>query len=93
LLSWEFRKLAHELQIPIIILCQLTRGSETETPGIHHIAESSDLGRDASGVILLSSDRNDSEAELEVSVVKNRHGKNGRISYVKEFDKSRIFEQ
>jgi replicative DNA helicase len=92
LLSWEFRKLAHELQIPIIILCQLNRGVETETPGIHHIAESSDLARDASGVILLSSERDDPNAVLDVTIVKNRYGSNGKIAYAKEFAKTRILE-
>lgn len=89
--SWELRKLAKELDIPIIILTQLNREAENAAPGLHHIAESSSIAHDTSGVMILTRKREDTN-EAQINVVKNRYGYLGAINLEIDFAKSRIKE-
>lgn len=76
-ISWEIRKLAGELDIPILALVQLNRQSEESNASIYHIAESFDIARDSNAIMLLDADRNDysEEKQYQLNVVKNRFGK------------------
>lgn len=76
-ISWEIRKLAGELDIPILVLVQLNRQSEEGNASIYHIAESFDIARDSSAIMLLDTDRNDYQdtKQYHLNIVKNRFGK------------------
>lgn len=83
-ISWKLRKLSGDLNIPIIVLVQLNRGSEVEKPSLKHVAESFDIVRDASAVMLLDAKRDDYSEEKQYHLVieKNRFGRNGEIPMI-----------
>lgn len=83
-ISWKIRKLAGDLNIPVIVLVQLNRGSEIEKPSLKHVAESFDIVRDASGVMLLDTNRKEysEEKQYHLIIEKNRFGKNGEIPMI-----------
>lgn len=82
--SWQLRKLAKELDIPIFVLTQLNRGAELGTPTLDNIAESSAVAFDTSAIMLLDGERE--ENTIKVHVVKNRFGKCETIAFTKNWD-------
>jgi replicative DNA helicase len=87
LVSEEFRKLAAEESIPVIVGAQLNRtlyGNRGKTPratdrgSLNAIRESSDIGQDASMVLQIGLDKQngpDNTARMRIEVVKNRNGR------------------
>lgn len=75
-ISDELRRLANELNIPIIVGAQLNRSVSAWPPSLDHIRESSDIGQDASLVLALKRERRaNAETEtLKVHVCKDRRG-------------------
>lgn len=74
--SRSLKLLAKELNVPVIALSQLNRGSEhriDKRPGLIDLRESGSLEQDADVVLLLHRDP-DRPDELDVLVAKNRHG-------------------
>jgi replicative DNA helicase len=77
------KQLAHTLEITAFILVQLNRDSVKETrPGLHNLAGTDRLGRDADAVIMTHYDEGDGTDELrrrflELNLVKMRDGKGG----------------
>lgn len=88
--TWELRKLAKELEIPIFILTQLKVEAESEKPQLKHIALSKKIADDAGAVMLIESERigEDEEANntFKLHVVKNRYKGTGVIEFYKNFD-------
>lgn len=77
IISDELRKLAVELNIPIVVGAQLNRSMRAWPPSLDHIRESADIGQDASLVLALKRERrakNELET-LKVHVVKDRRGR------------------
>lgn len=85
-LSRGLKLLAKELEIPIIILCQLNRGSEQrqdKIPAVSDLRESGSLEQDADMVLILHRpevyDENDRPGEADIIVGKQRNGPTGKI--------------
>lgn len=93
-ISWKLRKLSGELNIPIIVVTQLNRGAESETASIKHVAESFDIVRDTSALILLDTERKDfsDKKQYFLNIEKNRFGKIGKIPIIGELAFSRFME-
>ncbi|MEM9940578.1 MAG: DnaB-like helicase C-terminal domain-containing protein [Planctomycetota bacterium] len=52
-ISRDLKALARELEIPVIVLCQLNRAADGTIPRVAHIAECDTIGRDADQVWLI----------------------------------------
>lgn len=82
----EFKILAKDLGIQVILLCQLNRESEKNQrlPRLDDLRESGSIEQDADVVILLQR-RLESDGmpgdTLDVVIPKNRHGQTGRIEF------------
>lgn len=75
--SRSLKLMAKELEVPVVALSQLNRGSEhrlDRMPNMSDLRESGSLEQDADGVILLHRDPDNSPDEMQVLVAKHRHG-------------------
>ncbi len=85
-MSRNIRALAIELEIPIIVLCQLNREAEGRAPNLANLRESGSLEQDADIVIFLhreNEEQQDSYKEVrkvKIIVAKNRHGATGTVT-------------
>lgn len=78
-ISRELKKLAVELDIPILMLCQLNREiDDKQQPGLRHLRDSGELEQNANKVIFLWNIDEDSQT-VGVSVAKNRQGRKGIV--------------
>jgi replicative DNA helicase len=85
--SRSLKLLAKELEIPVIAIAQLNRGSEEKKdkkPELHHLRESGSLEQDADVVILLHrEDMGQKEharaGEADIIVAKQRNGPTGTV--------------
>jgi replicative DNA helicase len=74
--SRAFSIMAKRLDLPILLLCQLTRGAEGEIPGIHHLRDSGAIEQDAEAICLLHREREDMKLQdAQLFVEKNRQGR------------------
>lgn len=84
-LSRDFKRLARELQVPVVMLAQLNRQLENrddKTPRLSDLRESGAIEQDADRVLLLhrpSYFDQDSRETDKVVVAKNRHGETGLV--------------
>jgi len=93
--SRELKIMARELDVPVVALSQLNRGSEartSKTPQLSDLRESGAIEQDADVVMLLSRDPSvKAKADLlEVVVAKNRHGKTGKLELLWEGHYARV---
>lgn len=90
-LSRNIRALALELEIPIIVLSQVTRNSEGREPSLVNLRESGALEQDAYIVIFLHRENEEYEdnnndlgaaelSKVKVIVAKNRDGATGVVT-------------
>lgn len=85
-LSKGLKTLSRELQIPLVVLCQLNRNSATQdrAPMMSDLRESGSLEEDADKIILLHRKKTQEEDmpsivdEIDVNVAKHRNGPTGR---------------
>jgi replicative DNA helicase len=78
-ISRSVKRMARELETPVIALSQLSRACVAgEKPQLHHLRESGALEQDADVVLLLWLD-DAKEATLCVHVAKNRNGETGDV--------------
>jgi replicative DNA helicase len=77
--SSDFKSLAMELQIPVLLLCQLGRAAEKEVPRLDHLRDSGSIEQDADVVLLLHRESRDSEIAT-LDIAKNRNGCTGQLS-------------
>lgn len=76
-ISKQLKSLAEELDIPIVVLSQITRSSEGRMPGLDDLRQSGEIEEDSDCVIFLHRKRD--ENETDVCVAKNRNGPTGSI--------------
>lgn len=86
--SSRLKQLAMRLNVPILVLSQLNRQTpEFEEPGLHNIAESDQIGRDADVVLFIYCDN---AGNHFLTTAKNRHGKDGSMKIEADLDYSRF---
>ena len=82
-ISKQIMALVKELKVPIIVVSQLNRIAENETPQLSHLSESGYLEQDAQCIMLFDRDRYLEEGKItidtHVNVAKNRHGPTGMV--------------
>ena len=79
----RFKRLAKECEIPVVLLCQLNRLSETENrpPDLRDLRDSGSIEQDADIVLMLErATRTRSDPNVTMWVRKNRNGQAGDIS-------------
>ena len=74
--SAALKDIAIELDIPVVVLCQLNRTAEKEQPNLSHLRDSGAIEQDADVVILLHREERDS-TDVSLKVAKNRQGSIG----------------
>lgn len=85
IISQSLKRMAKELAVPVIALCQLNREAEKEVPKLSHLRESGAIEQDADMVwfIHFTEGRNKTDSDNLVSadllIAKHRHGSTGRI--------------
>ena len=90
--STNLKRLAKELNIPVIALAQLNRGVEHRSekmPTLADLRDSGSIEQDADVVILLSRDQQDQNILL-ADIAKNRQGKTGVLRFLFDGQYSRL---
>lgn len=80
--SRGLKLLARDLSVPVVALAQVNRGAasrDSKRPVMSDLRESGAIEADADEIWLLHRDDDQRPGELEVNVVKNRHGATGLI--------------
>jgi replicative DNA helicase len=78
--SKSLKSLARELDIPIVVLSQLGRGTQGEDPKLSDIRASGGIEQDADLVIFLMRKKGSTEAKLRIE--KQRNGETGDVDIV-----------
>ncbi len=86
-MSRELKELARELEIPVLVLCQLNRESEKDgRPQMRHLRESGDIEQNADMILLLARESTDEDSQgpsdpipAKLIVAKNRSGEIGQV--------------
>jgi replicative DNA helicase len=82
-ISRQFKKMTIELDIPIILLSQLSREAVKGRPELHHLRESGSIEQDADNVLFLhvpsDTDEKQDNFDIEVIVAKQRNGPTGFV--------------
>lgn len=87
--SADLKDLARELELPVLVLSQLSREGERRqdtAPRLSDLRESGTIEQDADLVILLDPRKDENEQAVNVHVAKNRNGPTGRTHLY--FDKA-----
>lgn len=80
--SRQMKIIAKDFNIPVVVLSQLNRASESRSDGIPRISdlrESGAIEQDADVVMLLRREGDDPNERLIIDVAKNRHGNTGEV--------------
>ena len=80
-----FKHLASDLNIAVVLLCQLSRSADGVKPTLAHLRDSGEIEQDADVVILLHKTETDPEEELAATdfiIAKQRQGQTGVVSLV-----------
>lgn len=92
-ISRDLKKLAAELEIPIVMLCQLNREIDDETqPELRHLRDSGELEQNANKILFIWNIDKEEET-VGVSVAKNRQGKKGVVQMFFQSDYMRFVER
>lgn len=78
----DLKIMAKDLDVPVVALAQVGRQSVTgmeKRPEMHHLRESGGIEAHADEIVLLHRDDEEMPGEIEFNIVKNRHGRTGRI--------------
>lgn len=81
-ISKSLKALARELQIPIVVLCQVARDAEGQEPNLAQLRGSGSIEQDADVVMFLHRDRLKDEVaaqEAKIILAKQRNGATGDI--------------
>jgi replicative DNA helicase len=89
-ISRSLKLLARELEIPVVVMCQLNRAAENkDRPQLQHLRESGAIEADADTVLALHKTKLDSP-EMEVLILKNRGGPGGTVMIFHEAEYYRL---
>ena len=88
-ISNGLKRLAREIEVPILVLQQLGRDSDGRSPRLSDLRDSGSVEQDADGVILIDYGEKTKETtdDVVLNLAKNRHGQTGKFKMV--FDKPR----
>jgi replicative DNA helicase len=95
-ISGELKRLAKDLNVPVIALAQLNRESArgNTKPTMADLRDSGSVEQDADVVMLLWRDLTDKRTEekafIELDVVKNRHGATKKFKYLFQGHQARV---
>jgi replicative DNA helicase len=78
-ISTAFKNLARQLKIPIVALAQLRRDAQNRRPNLADLADSSQLEKDADGIIFIYHKKSGEEVDSYLLFDKNRNGPTGDI--------------
>jgi replicative DNA helicase len=79
----KLKVLARELNIPIVLLCQVSRDAEGNPPGLTQLRGSGEVESVADVILLLHRDRNINEGcSAQLFVAKNHNGPLGTIDFI-----------
>jgi replicative DNA helicase len=83
-ISQRLKKLARELDIPVVCAAQLGREADNQEPNLSNIKESSQIEADADIIMFLHRDgaQDQIEEKLKLIVAKNREGAVGRFEVI-----------
>lgn len=70
----QLKGLAKELQIPVILLCQLNRGADNSEPRLSSLRDSGDIEQDADVVVFLHRPDESDRGHVKAIVAKQRNG-------------------
>ena len=94
----SFKVMAKELNVPVIVLSQLSRDNEKQArqPRLSDLRDSGSIEQDADIVLFLHKDTASSEDELEntevlLMVAKNRHGETTKLRLTWDGDHTRFY--
>lgn len=76
------KNLARDLDIPVVVLAQVSRDAEGLRPQMNHLSDSSEIEKEADQIMMLWRDTSAPGAAMapaEINVVKNRHGNVGVV--------------
>lgn len=79
-ISTGLKRLAKDLNIPIVCLAQLSREAGDGEPRLHHLKETGSIEQDADTVILMHRP-DDKKDQVQLIVAKNRAGRTGCMGY------------
>jgi len=91
-MSRQFKALAMEMQVPVILVVQLNRANTQRTdprPQISDLRDSGQIEADADVVLLLHAD-SPKDPDVDLLVAKNRHGPLGVVNFQKQGHYSRF---
>ena len=92
-ISRDLKKLAGELDIPVLMLCQLNRDVDEMTmPELRHLRDSGELEQNANKILFLWKIDEDLQT-VGVSVAKNRQGKKGIVQMLFDGEHMRFLER
>ena len=80
-LSRDIKGLSRQLNVPVLVLCQLNRLGDTESPRLSHLRESGAIEHDADVVLLMARGENDI---VSLDIAKQRNGPTGVCKLVFE---------
>ncbi|WP_281738328.1 DnaB-like helicase C-terminal domain-containing protein [Enterococcus dispar] len=86
----DFKLLANELHIPIVLLAQINRtGAQRQTPTLSDLKGSGSLEQDADVVIMMYREDENDPASVSVKIAKNRDGEIGdlKFQFIPEYSK------
>lgn len=93
-MSRSAKLLAKELSVPVLLLSQLNRSSESRTdrkPTLSDLRESGAIEQDANVVLLMHQpDRDDEPDNIDLLVAKNRSGPQGTVELIRQGFYARI---
>jgi replicative DNA helicase len=92
-ISRDLKKIAAELDIPILMLCQLNRDVDEMTmPELRHLRDSGELEQNANKILFLWK-IDEEQQTVGVSVAKNRQGKKGIVQMIFDGEHMRFLER
>lgn len=92
-ISRDLKKIAAELEIPVLMLCQLNRDVDEMTmPELRHLRDSGELEQNANKIMFLWK-IDEEQQTVGVSVAKNRQGKKGIVQMLFDGEHMRFLER
>lgn len=76
----ELKAMAKEFAVPMVVLCQLNRGAESDLPTMAHLKDSGSIEQDADVIVAIHRGEEEAGKGLaKLIVLKNRNGPRGTV--------------